>query len=779
MKEGSRHRRTLSGLVAALALAAAMPAIGANVRIEVLSNRADMISGGDALVEIVPPAGVTYSTPVFPVKATVDGVPVPVGTFAKRADGRVYGLLTGLKDGPNVLKAVLPGGGAQITITNHSFEGPIFSGTPIAPWICARPTATSVPVTVPGTSLSAMVTSRASTLAAPPVDDTCSGPTKFSYYYMPKAFEGFVGCTFAITGGNRCFVPYSLGARPADDAIADFTNDRGDKMKALLRVELGTVNRGMYEIVSWFDPAQPWAPWAPQKGWNRKLMFKMGYSLSGNRFQDVPDAGRKQGNSGGLYDVDALRAGFIVAHAELTDHFSSNNEVLAAEAMMMVKEHIIESYGEIRYTMSNGQSGGSMMQTVIATVMPGLIDGLMPAASYPDATSGFFLEARDCGQLVLYYQTPSGSALSNAKRAAINGDPTEAWCPNWQSRYINPQDPRIASNCGTGFPTSIVYSATRPQGVRCSTNDNLVPIWGTFVDIDGATKTRLPYDNVGVQYGLKALKNGVISAEEFVRLNEGVGSYNADMVWSGGTATAPVIPASRQRADLDVLAATYKSGLIADGIKLATVPIIDLRADNGTPDLHERWKSWATRERLDRAAGGHGNHIIRAFGGIAPGGPPGVAAVRQAFGMMDRWLTAIENDTSVTPLAQKVVNNKPADVTDACFVQPGNTDAQLINIGLDSATCPIKPEASPRQIAGGPLAEDILKCQLKPLNFADADYAGVTFTPDQQTRLNVVFAGGVCDWSKPGVGQQPSASLTFQAGPLGQPLPPAPVSTPL
>ena len=44
-------------------------------------------------------------------------------------------------------------------------------------------------------------------------------------------------------------------------------------------------------------------------------------------------------------------------------------------------------------------------------------------------------------------------------------------------------------------------------------------------------------------------------------------------------------------------------------------------------------------------------------------------------------------------------------------------------------------------------------------------------------RLNAVFPDGVCDWSKPGVGQQEAVSpLTFAAGPGGEPLPPAPTA---
>ena len=83
--------------------------------------------------------------------------------------------------------------------------------------------------------------------------------------------------------------------------------------------------------------------------------------------------------------------------------------------------------------------------------------------------------------------------------------------------------------------------------------------------------------------------------------------------------------------------------------------------------------------------------------------------------------------------------------------------------------------SSPRQVAGGPLAENILKCQLKPLDVAS--YAPVTFTAAQLARLGAAFPDGACDWSKPGVGQQDAISpLTFVAASGGRPLPPAPVS---
>jgi hypothetical protein len=57
-----------------------------------------------------------------------------------------------------------------------------------------------------------------------------------------------------------------------------------------------------------------------------------------------------------------------------------------------------------------------------------------------------------------------------------------------------------------------------------------------------------------------------------------------------------------------------------------------------------------------------------------------------------------------------------------------------------------------RGVAGSNIRTDIIKCQLKPID--PADYK-VTFTPAEKARLKKIFAGGVCDWSKPGVEQRP------------------------
>jgi hypothetical protein len=53
-------------------------------------------------------------------------------------------------------------------------------------------------------------------------------------------------------------------------------------------------------------------------------------------------------------------------------------------------------------------------------------------------------------------------------------------------------------------------------------------------------------------------------------------------------------------------------------------------------------------------------------------------------------------------------------------------------------------------VAGGPISNDILKCQLKPID--SKDYKA-TLTPADTARLSKIFPQGVCDWSKPGVEQ--------------------------
>ena len=98
--------------------------------IKVLSNRADLISAGDALVEVTPPSGVDAAK----IAVSVDGRDV-TSQFAVRPNGRFMALLDGLKNGKSVVSASAPGASAAIiTIANHPIGGPVTAGAQIKPW---------------------------------------------------------------------------------------------------------------------------------------------------------------------------------------------------------------------------------------------------------------------------------------------------------------------------------------------------------------------------------------------------------------------------------------------------------------------------------------------------------------------------------------------------------------------------------------------------------------------------------------------------------------------
>src|SRR6187549_1351807 len=120
---GRTRAATLIALVSALTVSligAPAEATGNHpLRITVLSNRADLVSGGDALVQV---SGAERQARIT---VRLNGQDV-TGQFAVRPDGRYLGLLTGLRDGRNDLRASVSRAGARIAVTNHPRGGPVF-----------------------------------------------------------------------------------------------------------------------------------------------------------------------------------------------------------------------------------------------------------------------------------------------------------------------------------------------------------------------------------------------------------------------------------------------------------------------------------------------------------------------------------------------------------------------------------------------------------------------------------------------------------------------------
>ena len=67
---------------------------------------------------------------------------------------------------------------------------------------------------------------------------------------------------------------------------------------------------------------------------------------------------------------------------------------------------------------------------------------------------------------------------------------------------------------------------------------------------------------------------------------------------------------------------------------------------------------------------------------------------------------------------------------------------------------------SPRLVAGAPLTNDVMKCQLKPVDLNDYT---VQLTGAEQDRLRSIFPEGVCDYTKSGEHQRKMKAqwLTF------------------
>ncbi len=750
--------------------------------ITTLSNRADLVSGGDVLVEVQ-----------FPKHVDADKVAISLnrqdvtGAFKPSGPNKLQGLVTGLVDGKNLLEAGVKVhhhflwwswdeviNFEKLKVTNHPIGGPIFSGPQIQPWVCATPTPQPGTDTVPHTNPSGL-----GTLAT---DAQCNIATEYHYYYKPT--NASPACLGAV-GPGACFIPYDANSPPNDVSMT--TTENGQTVPFILRVERGTIDRGIYDIAVLWDPSKPASE---QTAWVGKFQYAFGVASGSPRRQFQPNS-TWYGSGVSLSNDLALSLGFMTAASSLTDQQLNSNLAVAAETLMMIKEHIIEQYGPIRYTLGIGCSGGSIEQNVITSQYPGLIDGLQIACTYPDAVSTG-IEVSDCVLLVNYFSSPEFAALTagltpaevNAKKAAIAGHKDQIGCLAWVGSFGSvgrpgfiPNLPSVGSNIFATtpraefpnnclLPQSFVYDPImNPAGLRCGIVDHGIAIWGNAGDPQFPTRANDVNDNVGVQYGLKALLNGAIGAEEFVTLNEKIGGTDPDGNFR----------AARTVADKFGLRTAYRSGFIGDGHSWANVPIIDLRG-NDNSGIHHTWRSFALRARLDAANGTHANHVMWRFGpGLIPVGA-GFKINFEAFATMNQWLANIEADTSHKPLPKKVIDDKPADAFDYCYLTSDTTFSTKVT---DFSVCDADPVlaifASPRQVAGGPLAENVMKCRLKPLNIND--YPPGTFSGAQWARLEATFPDGVCDWNKRGVEQQPAVTyLTYEDGPGGKSLPREPRS---
>ncbi len=747
------------------------------IELAVLSTRAATVTGGDALMGI---RGVAEDDTV---QVRVDGRDVSEAFATVEDDpygaptSHVVGLVDGLRDGENRITAVVEGAtfgrrSATLPVTNHPVTGPVFSGPHQEPFVCRIHDLDDF---APGTDERPTV-----------LDEDCSIEPYVRWYYLSESPPD--GLPFDPADPEAPDqVPYDThdwveltdpyGEYPADMATTVTTD--GDVVPAIARVETSTINRGITRVAVLDDPAArgPEAPFEVPDSWNERIIYNWGASCGIGRQQGIDspnevlsggvDAGGEALDVGPEVFRPAVLQGYLTAHSSLTTFNTHCNQVLSAETFMMVREHITEDYGRHEWVMGNGASGGAIQQYTTMNMYPGLLDGGLPLVSFPDVITTA-MSPVDCRLLRQVFQLDdganpmlggerevwAGTTWSVEKQNAITGHASPGICEDWDTMFA---DLVVADQDCSRIPVELRYSRETRTGERCTLQDNLRRYLG--VGEDGYAP--IPIDNVGVQYGLQALLDGVISVDEFLVLNrdigglddEGYGPWDPDAREVLDRSEAAVQPRMEMPADLahDL----YRYGFVTGRGALDQAPIIDVNLYvDPVPVLgfHDQIRGYMTADRIEETFGARETHAIWS----------GTLVTNDAWSTMHAWLDDLEAERAAAggvseSWTDEVVAAKPLQGEDSCVVttagyspvplaapgtagDPGMPCEQVFRVG-----------DSPRIVAGGPRTEDVIKCQLGPVD--PADYPGVTFTPEQWTELERIFAGGVCDWSVPGVGE--------------------------
>jgi hypothetical protein len=689
--------------------------------LEVISSSSpSLVSGGDALLKLKSelPAGTS-------LKVSLNNVDISAVFKKDPEDGKQIGLVSGLVTGNNsVLASVIQDNNSKLlksttlTVTNYPITGPMISGPHQSPYICT----TNKYLLPDGTNL------------GNPLDANCSVARRVHYVYK--------------TTDTKIFAPLAdPTARPAN--LASVTNNIGKTVKYIVRVETGTINRAIYQTAILHDPvvdAVP-SPTSPPAGWNKKVIYPLGGGCQAGWYT--------QGTSTvPTLDDGFLTAGYGVLTATLNTFGTNCNDLLSSETILMVKERFIESYGVPKFTIGTGSSGGSYQSNQTVENYPGTFDGIVTTNSFPDVTTGL-VSLGDTRLLDIFFNTTRPGAYTEAQQKAISGFlqvKNIAFLSGRTGTAGSAQrmDPR--DQFPSEVPVGLRYNpVSNPTGARGSVYDHTVNVYGRIAGTPGAGFAQRPLDNVGVQYGLKALNDGVITFAQFLELNTKIGGFDIDL---------NQIP-TRTEGYPDAIRRAYQGGRIISGANgLASTPIITRMSAGDTAvdgNIHLRFWSHAIRARLMKANGNVDNHVI--VGDLAP--------TPLLIEQMDRWLTTLVADTSTSTKAQKVVKSKPADAVDACWTASGEKIVEtqtLTGTGKCNALFPVG--LSSYLVAGAPIALDVIKCQLKPITAADYK---VALSTAELAQLNAAFPKGVCDWSKPGVEQVKGVTwASFGPSPVNQ-----------
>ena len=701
---------------------AEVKAAAAGPVIQVLSSSAERVSGNSVLIDIAAADASTATT------VTLNGDDVSTAFKPDpRHPGHRLGLLEGLRLGSNALVASQGGGTSSATVTNYPLSGPVISGPHESPFVC-QTDAFKLP---DGSSLGTAT------------DADCNAPPRVAYLYLQRGAAELV--PWSPLNGDTSHLP---------DDTALTTTTAGLSVPFVVRLETRVINRGIYQSAVLHDPSQEAvpSPLAPPRGWNRRLIAVQGFGCSPG--WNVQGASQGSALLAGLdlrlLNPTRLGEGYALVTNTLQHGTNNCNVLLAAETAMMSKEQFIKVHGVPDFSVTAGCSGGSYGSLQLADMVPGLYDGVLSACTYPDVLTST-VALTDARLLAHYWRVTDPDGFSDDQKVAVSGFKSLSTLAAalTQAGRIDPVSNRIdvpgyqSGQWSPAVPLQLRFDpATRPGGARPTIYDIARSVYG--VDPVSGYAYR-PYDNTGVQYGLQALRDGAITPEQFVRLNEQIGGNDQNADYIG----------ARSVGNLGAITRAQQVGLLLNGGGgLASVPVFDISGIyHEDADYHLQWYHHALRERLIKAAG-NADHMVMWQGASVP--------TAAAWATFIAWVQAYKADAASGTQREKVLRNKPAAAVDGCWADTTTFIAEKPSIGHSNETlcnAMFPTWTSPRLVAGSPLAADILRCKLKTPS--ESDYA-VSFSADQWRRLLAAFPSGVCDWTQPGQGQAafvPNASV--------------------
>ena len=737
----SLHQRAAM-LISTLALAISIsacsvpndntPATSAVTRVgvDVISSQPHLVTADSALIEIQHD-GRAADMPAVLLNSRSIPVPTEADVREQETGVLVRFLLTGLAPGPNTLQVSAGTASASLTLTNYPATGPVISGPHQQPYLCLN----ALTERDDGQARRFAI-GNGDYIDTTVQDQNCSLPTRVDYVYRSTTQEGFQP------------LPNN---HPRPDDVMLIETSTGDNVPFIVRLETGTLNRAIYQIAMLHDPETPDpAATAPAQAWNQRLLYTFGGGCEAGYFQGD--------GTGGVLRESVLAQGYAIASSTLNVNAQGGcNDVLSAETAMMVKEHFTKYYGEPVHTIGSGGSGGAMQQLLIAGAYPGILDGLLVSLTFSDAIT-YFADAQECSGPWRNFANDPAHGLDEDTRAAVGG-----W-PNWYlcDQSLGERPDRISPfDCSSEIPAEMHYHPqTNPSGIRCSIYDGMRNVFGEHQHPHPSIAREVapsPHDNVGVQYGLAALNQGLIDKSLFLDINANFGGWDIDYQRTE----------ARTRGDVQAIRTAYETGRITNGAAgLSRVPIIDDRPYlDHEGNFHASVYSFTTRARLERDNGHAGNYVIRRH-------PASLSLADDNLALMNSWLDAIRAANDDLPMLERIVQARPAQLSDDCFtadgeriVEPAVFDSSRLFDNTEGRCNQLyPPHAGLRLVAGGPLTNDIMKCQLKPIDYDDYQ---VEFSADEKARLEDIFPEGVCDWSRPGVGQGSNQTwLSFGPSPV-------------